>query len=63
AVASRIDRRVDLENPDWVILIEVFGKTTGVSIVNPKSILNIPKELAESSMGSKESPSLDDERG
>lgn len=63
AVAAGIDKRVDLENPDWVILIEVFGKITGVSVVNPKSILNIPKELAGSSTRSQESPPLDDERG
>jgi len=63
AVAAGIDRRVDLENPDWVILIEIFGKITGISVVNPKSILNIQKELAESSTSCKESPPLDDERG
>lgn len=63
AVAAEIDRRVDLENPDWIILIEVFGKITGISVVNPKSILNIPKELAGSSMSSQKSPPLDDDRG
>ena len=43
-VAEVVDRRVNLENPDWVILIEVMGKETGLSIIRPRDILNIQKE-------------------
>ena len=43
-VAEVIDRSVDLENPDWVILIEVMGKETGVSVIKPNDMLNIQKE-------------------
>jgi len=43
-VAEIIDRRVDLENPDWVILIEVMGEKTGVSVIKPNDMLNIQKE-------------------
>lgn len=63
AVAARIDRKVNLENPDWIILIEVFGKIAGISVVNPNSILNIPKELADSSVNRQEGTPLDDKRG
>jgi len=44
AVASRIQRRVDLENPDKVLLVEVVGKFTGVSLARPASVLSVPKE-------------------
>ncbi len=43
-VAHIIDQPVDLENPDWVILVEVLGKETGVSVVRRADILNIQKE-------------------
>jgi len=44
AVAMRIDRRVDLDNPDKVLLIEVVGKFTGISIIQPDLILSVQKE-------------------
>jgi len=44
AVAEGINRGVDLENPDWVILIEVIGKYTGISVIRPSEILNTVKE-------------------
>jgi tRNA acetyltransferase TAN1 len=44
AVAEVIDCPVDLKNPDWVILIEILGKETGVSVIRPVDILNIQKE-------------------
>lgn len=47
AVAPGIDRPVDLEEPDWVVLIEVVGRFTGVSVVKPEGILNIQKEKFE----------------
>jgi tRNA acetyltransferase TAN1 len=43
-VAEVVDRSVDLENPDWVILIEIMGKETGVSVIKPNDMLNIQKE-------------------
>lgn len=47
AVAEGIDRKVDLEHPDWVVLIEIISKYTGVSVVPPRALLNIQKERAE----------------
>jgi tRNA acetyltransferase TAN1 len=34
-VADAIKRRVDLDNPGWVVLIEIIGRFAGVSIVRP----------------------------
>jgi tRNA acetyltransferase TAN1 len=44
AVAARIQRRVDLEKPDKVLLVEVVGKFTGVSLIKPELILSVLKE-------------------
>ena len=44
AVATRIKNRVDLDNPDRVLLVEVVGKYTGLSLVKPELILSVPKE-------------------
>jgi tRNA acetyltransferase TAN1 len=46
AVAEGIERRVNLENPDWVVLVEIIGNYTGVSVVRPKGLLNVQKERA-----------------
>ena len=43
SVANIIDRSVNLENPDWIILIEIIGRHTGVSIIKPYQILNVIK--------------------
>lgn len=44
AAAEVIDRPVDLKNPDWIVLIEVLGRETGVSIIRSADILNVQKE-------------------
>ena len=43
AVASGIHRRVDLENPDWIVLLEIVGGNTGISVVKPEMVLNVQK--------------------
>jgi tRNA acetyltransferase TAN1 len=43
-VASRIPRKVELRNPDKIVLIEVIGNIAGVSVISPKNILGIEKE-------------------
>jgi tRNA acetyltransferase TAN1 len=43
-VAEVLDNPVDLESPDWVILLEVVGKDTGVSVIRSDDVLNIQKE-------------------
>jgi tRNA acetyltransferase TAN1 len=44
AVATNIDRKVDLENPDKILLIEVVGGLTGISLIQPEDILAVIKE-------------------
>jgi len=44
AAAASIQRQVDLENPDQIVLIEVVGGLTGVSVVKPQDILSTVKE-------------------
>jgi tRNA acetyltransferase TAN1 len=48
AAASKVDRRVNLERPDWVVQIEIIEDAAGVSVLEPKDILSITKlqELA-----------------
>ncbi len=33
-IAPFISRKVDLTNPCWILLIEIIGKYTGVSVIN-----------------------------
>jgi tRNA acetyltransferase TAN1 len=52
AAAEVIDRPVNLSNPDWVVLIEILGRETGISILSLTDTLNVQKEkFALSSQG------------
>jgi len=42
--AARIQRKVDLANPDRIVLVEVVGGFTGVSVIKPKDIFSTTKE-------------------
>jgi len=42
--AANIERRVDLENPDKIVLIEIVGKFTGVSVMKPDDLFSVMKE-------------------
>lgn len=44
AAAGDIKRKADLENPDKILLIEVLGALTGVSLLKPSDILAVLKE-------------------
>ena len=44
SVASKVPRRVELRNPDKIVLIEVIGNVAGVSVISPRNILGIEKE-------------------
>jgi tRNA acetyltransferase TAN1 len=44
AAATDILRKADLDNPDKILLIEVVGGLTGLSLVKPSDILNVVKE-------------------
>ncbi|MCX8204559.1 MAG: THUMP domain-containing protein [Candidatus Nezhaarchaeota archaeon] len=45
AVASRINRKVDLKNPDWIVLIEIVGSSAGISVVRQGDVVSIAKIL------------------
>ncbi len=60
AIADPIERRVDLENPDWFILVETAGRVTGVSVVRPSSMLNVQKERVRLAAEAKKGAALDD---
>ena len=44
AAATNIDRKVELENPDKIVLIEIIGELTGISIMKSVDILSVVKE-------------------
>jgi tRNA acetyltransferase TAN1 len=44
AAAANIDRKVDLHKPDKILLIEVIGGLTGVSVIKPDDVLVVMKE-------------------
>ena len=44
AAAASIQRKVDLTSPDKIVLIEVVGGFTGVSVVKPRDIFSTTKE-------------------
>ena len=44
AAAGDINSKADLENPDRILLIEVLGALTGVSLLKPSDILAVIKE-------------------
>jgi tRNA acetyltransferase TAN1 len=44
AVASEIKRKVNLSNPDRIVLIEIVGGFAGISLVRKSDILSVLKE-------------------
>lgn len=44
AAAMDIQRKADMENPDKILLIEVVGRFTGMSLVKPGDVLAVVKE-------------------
>ena len=44
AAASEIKRKINLSKPDNVLLIEVLGELTGISLITPQDILAVTKE-------------------
>jgi tRNA acetyltransferase TAN1 len=44
AAAANIQRKVDLSNPDKILLIEVVGGLTGLSVTKPNEILAVMME-------------------
>jgi tRNA acetyltransferase TAN1 len=43
ALADTVDRTVSLDSPDKVVLLQIFGEYTGISVLAPNEILSITK--------------------
>ena len=43
ALADAIDRKVSLDSPDKVVLLEIFGEYAGISVISPQQIVSIQK--------------------
>lgn len=39
-IADLINNKVSLENPSWIISVEVLGKSTGISVLKPNQIFS-----------------------
>jgi tRNA acetyltransferase TAN1 len=44
AAAKTVQRRVNLDKPDKVVLIEVIGSFTGISVLKPELVISVLKE-------------------
>ena len=40
SIANKFRNKVSLENPDWIILIEIIGNKTGISVLKERDIFN-----------------------
>jgi tRNA acetyltransferase TAN1 len=49
-LASQIDNKVDLKDPDWIVLIEIIGALTGVSVLKPDQIFRLLIEKRNSTI-------------
>ncbi len=46
-LAHFIDRKVDLDNPNKILMVQVLGDHTGLAILEPDDIISIPKILTK----------------
>lgn len=49
-IAPSVPNKVNLDNPDKIILVEVIGRVTGVSVVEPRHIVSIQRIKRASSV-------------
>jgi len=43
-IAKKIDRKVNLENPDRIIMVNVIGDLAGVALIRTEDILSVERE-------------------
>lgn len=51
AIAPNLPNKVNLENPERIILVEVIGRVTGVSVVEPRHIVSIQRARRQARWG------------
>ena len=44
AIAAKIPRRVDLRDPERIVLVEIIGNVSGISVIPPDGILGVERE-------------------
>ena len=44
SIAKKVDRKVKLEEPDRIIMVDVIGDLAGVALVKPDDILSVERE-------------------
>lgn len=49
-IAKEVSNPVDLDNPKWIILIEILGKVTGISVLEPDQIFSSVIEMKNRAM-------------
>jgi len=42
-IADAVDRKVSLDSPDKVVLLEIFGEYSGIAVISPHDIVSIQK--------------------
>lgn len=42
-IAKDLQNKVSMENPDWVLLVEILGNKSGVSVIKTDSIISVQK--------------------
>ncbi|HUK28537.1 MAG TPA: THUMP domain-containing protein [Candidatus Acidoferrales bacterium] len=47
-VAKQIERTVNLEHPDKILLIEVIGERAGLALITPDDVLSVEREKRKS---------------
>ncbi len=48
SIALQIPNKVSLRNPDYILLIEIIGKVTGLSLIKPDEVISVEKILSSS---------------
>jgi tRNA acetyltransferase TAN1 len=43
-IAKKIDRKVNLENPDRIIMIDIIAESAGLALIRPSDILSVERE-------------------
>jgi tRNA acetyltransferase TAN1 len=43
-IAKQIDRKVDLENPDKIIMVDIIAELAGIALIKPEDILSVERE-------------------
>jgi len=47
-VAKKIERTVNLEHPDRILMIEIIGELAGLALIKPEDILSVEREKRKS---------------